>query len=259
MRQYAPEEYAKRYGGLQHAGKMRLESVSESTHRGNIRGKMTIHESVDVIDRKSLEHSVIKLNSLDDLYGVMKDTDVTLVSIDSDSGAMAFVEVERTNYLIQRLSLCPSAFSDRSAMLKEVIEGRRTNRFMPFLGMNADSYIATHEYGHLFLNRLIAEEMKRRKWCSTNPDYFVKNATNDMNRYKWYDDIAREVVANCFNEIIDIARTNNPGLIVDEVLSEYGKSDYEEFFAEVFANAHCGKPNELGRALIKWLEDKGYR
>lgn len=30
-----------------------------------------------------------------------------------------------------------------------------------------------------------------------------------------------------------------------------------EFFAEVFANSQCGKPNILGKAMNTWLEDKG--
>ena len=37
-------------------------------------------------------------------------------------------------------------------------------------------------------------------------------------------------------------------------MSDYGKSDSHEWLAETFANSQCGKPNEIGKAMLKHLE-----
>ena len=46
-------------------------------------------------------------------------------------------------------------------------------------------------------------------------------------------------------------------LIINDMLSEYGKTNSFEFFAECFANLECGKPNELGKALGEYLKKRG--
>ena len=37
----------------------------------------------------------------------------------------------------------------------------------------------------------------------------------------------------------------------------YGKKNKSEFLAEVFANSQLSKPNELGKAMNIWLNEKG--
>ena len=39
-------------------------------------------------------------------------------------------------------------------------------------------------------------------------------------------------------------------------LSEYGRTNYYEAFAEIFANSQCGKPNVLGEAMNEFLEKR---
>lgn len=42
-------------------------------------------------------------------------------------------------------------------------------------------------------------------------------------------------------------------------MSIYGQRNTHEFFAEAFCNAHGGKPNVIGKAMLKFLERKGLR
>ena len=55
-------------------------------------------------------------------------------------------------------------------------------------------------------------------------------------------------------EIIEIAKTLDKDFILDNNMSKYGKTSPQEFFAECFANAECGKPNALGKAIKIYLE-----
>ena len=75
--------------------------------------------------------------------------------------------------------------------------------------------------------------------------------------YKWYSDVSKEVQDECFDEIIAIAKDNNPDFSLVDNISRYGKTDKCEFFAEVFANSQLGDPNELGKAMNIWLKKKG--
>ncbi|MBR6617244.1 MAG: hypothetical protein IKL00_05140 [Oscillospiraceae bacterium] len=59
-------------------------------------------------------------------------------------------------------------------------------------------------------------------------------------------------------EIIKIARTLDKNFVLDDHLSEYGRKNEKEFFAECFADSQLGKPNTLGKAMLIWLERRGY-
>ena len=61
-----------------------------------------------------------------------------------------------------------------------------------------------------------------------------------------------------FDEIVEIAKNKNKDFKLSDNISEYGKTNYHEFFAEVFANSQCGEPNELGKAMNEWLKKKGF-
>ena len=64
----------------------------------------------------------------------------------------------------------------------------------------------------------------------------------------------------CYNDIIAIAKKNNPAFDYLNSISEYGRKNNNraEFFAECFANSQLGKPNDLGIAMTEWLKQKGF-
>jgi hypothetical protein len=75
------------------------------------------------------------------------------------------------------------------------------------------------------------------------------------NVYKKAED---KCAKDIFKEIVDIAKEDNPNLKISTTLSDYGKTNHYEAFAEIFANSQCGDPNELGKAMQKWLKKEGF-
>ena len=95
--------------------------------------------------------------------------------------------------------------------------------------------IITHEYGHMLHNLLYQQKV---------------NAGYSLSRDAYVRDIN--------TAIRNIARRNNPQFDLMKNISEYGQSNEFEFFAEVFMNSQCGKPNELGMAMQEWLKQEGF-
>ena len=118
-------------------------------------------------------------------------------------------------------------------------------------------YSVTHEYGHMIQNYLIQLEYEANGWTAADPRAFMRSKKTKKAVYKWYYDKEKKVVDECFAEIVAIARQNNPNFSLTASLSDYGRSNKAEFFAEVFANSQLSKPNELGRAMQIWLKRKG--
>ncbi len=63
--------------------------------------------------------------------------------------------------------------------------------------------------------------------------------------YKWYYDFKAKVKYDCYNEIIAIAKENNPNFSLVDNISKYGDTNKGEFFAEVIVFCpRCGKKLE---------------
>lgn len=75
--------------------------------------------------------------------------------------------------------------------------------------------------------------------------------------HKQYKKIWADTEKRCCAEILDIAKEANVNFKLGDNISRYGRTNYAEFFAEVFANSQLGAPNELGKAMLVWLERKG--
>ncbi len=126
---------------------------------------------------------------------------------------------------------------------------------MPTNEDNLDVYTITHEYGHILQGTYIFSDDYRAEYNS-----MIASGLTDASKkvQKHYYDRVHEVSNQQRIEIIEIAVDRNPYFDLSENISRYGMSDSEEFFAECFANAHCGKPNELGEAMLEWLRRQGY-
>ena len=101
-------------------------------------------------------------------------------------------------------------------------------------------YTITHEYGHLIHMTLADREL------SQYSIFTIRQYTDVMKYIK--------------NRIIDIVRDDNPELTdkdIEALQSNYSKRNEREFFAECFANSQCGKPNALGKAILKYLKNRG--
>lgn len=111
---------------------------------------------------------------------------------------------------------------------------------MPCSAKDYINYFQVHEMGHIFNYRVInnveissLEDLSAREFYEKTNEYFLDRIFT----------IASE-------------RTNKPREELEKLyMSEYGKSKIEEAMAELFANANCGKPNELGKAFDDYFKE----
>lgn len=209
------------------------------------------------VDEKLAISNVNQLIKLENKFGVIHKSTGSICAINDDESTIAYTRKIITCPSLQNLSLCPRFYGNKKDHRKIALKERNSKHSMPFSNKFADVYMVTHEYGHMLQNLLIEEEMAARGWLKNTPRMFVKNSGTKKQRLKWYTDIANEVQNRCFKEIIDIAKQRDKKFDYDKCISQYGKVNKSEFFAEVFANSQTGSPNALGKAMNVWLKRKG--
>ena len=132
---------------------------------------------------------------------------------------------------------------------------------MPCEEKQYNVYTITHEYGHLLEAKISRgrtdwdglHEVARKRAGAGAPEHRVLSQFVNVRREE-----EKKQARNIREEIIDIAKKNNKDFDLKKSLSRYGHTNDYEFFAEVFANSQCGKPNELGKAMQEWLAKEGY-
>lgn len=198
-----------------------------------------------------------QLLKLESRYGAVGKSQNPSIISESDSTACAFVRCKIMNPLDQSLSLCPRTYKQYDR--KKEMEERDQKWIMPFKDEEAEVYTVTHEYGHMVQNTMIADEMKAQGWDPNNASAMVDyTAHTPKGMFKWYTDIRKKVAKGCKKEIVDIAKESDPSFKYADYISDYGKTNDMEFFAEVFANSQLGAPNKLGLAMKEWLKRKGF-
>ena len=112
----------------------------------------------------------------------------------------------------------------------------------------------SHEFSHIIQNVLIWEYIKTH---STEYRAAQKAALRDKKKndavVQFYSRIQKEHKA----EILQIAKEMNPKRTARSIkaeMSRYGNKRSSDFFAEAFANAECGEPNTIGKAMKVFLE-----
>ena len=109
----------------------------------------------------------------------------------------------------------------------------------------------THEFGHAIHNVLMREYNNNNQGFEAFKKRVI--ATKDTKkRSSLVSNYIKDIVSGFNKEIITIAKEIDPS--VDTVISRYGGSSPQEFFAECFTNYECGKPNTLGKAMGIFLE-----
>ena len=158
----------------------------------------------------------------------------------------------------QSMSLCGNSYGrGYDYLVSKERDFVSTNWSMPCLDKNLPIYTVTHEYGHIFENKVIRgrvdmdvfEQAYKAKMLEKNG---AKKAMDFLKKEE------AKQAKTIWQEITQIAKEGNPDFLVSKNISEYGKTNYFEAFAETFANSQCGSPNELGKAMNIWLERNGY-
>lgn len=197
-----------------------------------------------------------QLHDLEQTFGAVKKSTGSICSVSGGRATDAYVGAKVTDPTNQNLSLCPIAFNSYKSNVAETLSQIESGYIMPALKENASIYTVTHEYGHMVQNTVIKKAMENYglEKLKASIDYSKKT---EKARLKQYKKIWADTEKRCCAEILDIAKEANVNFKLGDNISRYGRTNYAEFFAEVFANSQLGAPNELGKAMLVWLERKG--
>lgn len=230
-----------------------------------------VTDNIKGIDEKLHTETIDRINELSNKYKSMPDFFKTRGSMIESADLGKTAEAATThNFNMSKVyfKLNRSKYSDYNDMVERISEQIATNWTMPCDEKFYSVYTITHEYGHAVQCYLIDQynltHPKEFNEVVEKVDGYLSSVTNNSNianinrnikkvRNKYLDKIANDIG----KEILDIARKNNPNFVLSNNLSIYGKTSVYEFFAEAFANANCGKPNELGKAMLEYLKMKG--
>ncbi len=220
-------------------------------------GFVKVESSFSKVDKTLAIEVTNQLINLENKFGVVHLSKNPTISSIPNGQALAYTSFRTTNPIDQNLSLCPLGFANRTQYIENQKEMIKNGFKMPVAEENLSIYTVTHEYGHMLQNKLVYDAMISYglEKLQATIDYNKKTAKGKFSRfYK----IINNVQMKCFREIVNIATKNNKNFILKDNISEYGNSNFAEFFAEVFSNSQLGKPNELGKAMLEWLKTKGY-
>ena len=231
--------------------------------------KISVNASFENIDDRLKISNINQLSKLDHKYNVISK--IPDFSILGDSGnSIASVGYKYKNVMEMKLNLSESYFKNYDDLIELEKRLRNKNWSMPFVDDSASVFSITHEYGHMLQNTFIDDVFKKKgvyakikemeekaKSYSGNDFTKVFNAYNKSYK-RLINSEYKSVTRKIANEIIEIAINKNPDFDLMKNISDYGKTDTAEMFAETFANAHCGAPNELGDAMIEWLKKRGF-
>lgn len=213
----------------------------------------------DGMDKQLLVDNTNQLIKLENKFGVINQSEFVDFNLDEGN----YIGNATSNKLTpanQYLTLNKKRYSDRELHINNEIKGIKSGYSMPaeLTNKEASVYTITHEYGHMLQNVIKRDYMKSLGWTESNAFAFInRKAKTNSAKYKWYEDVQKKIQNDCYDEIIAIAKRNNPSFDLEANISEYGKTSKNEFFAEVFANSQLSKPNELGNAMNQWLKEKG--
>ena len=223
---------------------------------------VSLQETFTDVDKKILKFdeallvdNVNKFNELNDRFGA-----VTKVNNSIEAVNKRYIASVSSAYYNPKDNInfnLTSKYYKDADLLKDVeFRGREQFFSMPFSDENWSVNTITHEYGHAIEAKVVSKRL-RKQYTEMGFNYdtdsveILKDFSGLKRSYKRHENDIR-------NEILDIAKSNNPNFDLLKNLSEYGRTNSAEFFAEVFANSQCGQPNELGKAMELWLAKEGY-
>ena len=220
------------------------------------------------VDKKLLVENAQHILNLEKKFNVAGQSMLSITQRDLSPGVIAMCAQPPRNPLMHNIVLSQK-FKNRETLIAAQRKNRDDGYNMRCSDAELARYSVTHEYGHALQNILITDAMRKKGWSEEKQGAlldirgynFYKDRGNDAMAQKAlkqpYHNIRRDVADKCRDEIIAIAKKQNKKFTLKANISKYGKKDSEEFFAEVFANSQLGEPNELGRAMNIWLEQKG--
>lgn len=216
-----------------------------------------IHVSFNVDTFKNVDEDVRNRNieRLDQLISSVKRMDDLLTrsfGIESSVGKLTSGEIAKTTldfYGRQKLILSSGFYEDSERLRETQRKTSESGWHMPCDDDNLELYSVTHEFGHILHNVIFRAEIEKQLRDGTISAW-------DLRRH-WVG-MHKKLGNRIRSEVLKIAKKDSgektQNDIIEKYLSDYGRSDCYEFIAEATANAFCGKPNVIGKAMRKYLE-----
>lgn len=182
----------------------------------------------DVIGTQSMSAYMLQLQKLEKEYGAIHAVPTKVYAATGNFSAAAGSAGDGNAILL----LNPRYMANAATLARNQRRAEEIFQAMPTNGRLTShaGYTVTHEYGHLVQNALYERAISRG--VSISEDAFSARARR---------------------EIVSIARKRYSSNGI--AMSNYGRSNAFEFFAEAFANAHLGTPNAIGLAMRDYLRD----
>lgn len=215
----------------------------------------SVDNSIYFIDESLLKDNTEQIKNLEEKFGVIHKSNGS-ISSKKTNDSIAYVSRLLSNPSKQDLVLNIDYYSDKNKIIKETTSAIKNNWSMPAKSENYGVYTITHEYGHILQNSIINDELEEMGGFEN----FKTRAKTFKGKIKSYEKLQEIIKRRHFEEIRQIAvdKSSDPYNLIKNNLSQYGKTNYSEFFAEVFANSQLGESNELGDAMSEWLKKRGY-
>lgn len=125
---------------------------------------------------------------------------------------------------------------------------------------NETKEVITHEFGHRLHSEISSSISFNRTGHEKAFEYFYqKYGDTDLEGRKYIkfgSPIRRDLIYEPIRRLAKKKKLTQKE-IIEKYVSGYGKKDYDEMFAEVFANSQLGKSNALGDELINFLIEIG--
>lgn len=218
-------------------------------------GFNSVDNSIYFIDETLLKENTEQIKNLEGKFGAIHKSKGS-ISSKKTNNSIAYVSRLLSDPSKQDLVLNIDYYSDKNKIISETTSAIKNNWSMPAKTENYGVYTITHEYGHILQNSIIYDELEEMGGVEN----FKTRAKTLKGKIKSYEKLQEKIKRRHFEEIRQIAadKSSDPNNIIKNNLSQYGKTNYAEFFAEVFANSQLGEPNELGDAMSEWLKKRGY-
>ena len=228
----------------------RVLSKKESKQKLLSLGFAEVNGSVEKVDEKILSDNVLQLEKLEKNFSVIKNSINPRYTIEykNASRTNAYVINQHYNTADQDLYINGARWNNEEEPYKNREKTTKSNWSMPCAKENYTVYTITHEYGHMLENIIVQKRRDEKGVFSKQLEDNNFNSRYDFMRFVNAD--YKEIK----KEIIQIFKENNKKEKYSTYLSDYGKTNEYEFFAESFANSQLGAPNKLGDAMNIWLE-----
>lgn len=213
----------------------------------------SVEKNVSSLDEQLVIDNTEQLRKLNERFGILTSENTGYIS-----GSRIKATAETYSSLTENkynLTLSFKYYKKSDVLLETEKRWQEEKYSMPVPDKNLNIATITHEYGHMIQYELIRKRIDPTVFEQYNLLRLTGNRNHAKNLIEMHEG---KEAKNIFNEIIGIAKTQNPNIKLSEHLSKYGRKDYFEAFAEMFMNSQLGKPNELGKAMNIFLERSEY-